>query len=601
VAAVQSSAELLLSTINDVLDFSKIEAGRLEVAAGPVELRPLVETTMDIVAPLASGKRLDLVHHVADDVPEVVTTDGHRVRQVLVNLLTNGVKFTESGEVALLVSRVTDEGGAVGVVFEVRDTGIGISDDARDRLFRSFSQVDASISRRYGGTGLGLAISARIVELLGGGISVTSEVGVGSRFTFWLPATDAAAATTPPTGAEASVLDGRTVLIADHNDTERRQLGDLVGSWRMAPLVAASADEALALLDRARVDVVLVDEDLAPTGFAALAARLRPGGDGPRGVLLSRLGAHDDRHAGRPAWSGAVVTRPVKRSTLHDALVKVLVGDVTAIPPAPGSAALDPGFADAHPMRLLVAEDNPTNQRLLVKLLDRLGYTAAVVGDGAAAVDAVGGGGYDVVLMDVQMPNVDGLEATRRIRTVHGPEPYVVAVTANATADDVSACLAAGMDAHLAKPIRPDALTAALRAAAAVAARAPVADPVPAPEVAVLDEGAFDRLLELSGDPQFVRELIAEFRTELVAEVDALHADLPRSMADVRRHAHSIKSSAANVGAAALSAQAASVEAAARSGDRERVVTLLAELGSLAAATDAALAARGDPEAAGDR
>jgi signal transduction histidine kinase/CheY-like chemotaxis protein/HPt (histidine-containing phosphotransfer) domain-containing protein len=614
VHAVQASAELLLTTINDVLDFSKIEAGRFEITPELVELRQLVETTLDIVAPLASQKRLDLVHHVADEVPATLTTDGHRVRQVLVNLLTNGVKFTDEGEVALLVSRVAgDDGGPSRVVFEVRDSGIGIPEEARARLFRAFSQVDTSATRRYGGTGLGLAISRTIVEQLGGTIEVDSRPGHGSCFTFWLPIDPAAEALEPP--ETSTPFAGRTVLVADHNPTEARQLADLVRSFGMTPIVASSIDEALAALERIEgdVEVALLDDRLAHDGCRRLLRRLeRPGRAAPVGIVVVRqLGARDE---GLRVDRAEVVTRPVKASSLLDALATALAPTdhrpSTPLAASVTAAGPDVAFAGDHPLSILVAEDNPTNQRLMVRLLERLGYRPVVVGDGAAAVDAVSSGAFDVVLMDVQMPEVDGLAATRRIRAGRGRQPRIVAVTANAAAEDRAACQAAGMDDHIAKPVRPEALTAALAAAHAAIPpgdTAPVAaptpdpaapapggaaagiDPGPDPELGRLDPAALERLVDLSGDRAFVRELLAEFRRELPDLLAAIATACSEDLADARRHAHSLKSAAASIGAAALSAQAAKVEVAAKAGDLGAVEALLPELERAAAAADAAV------------
>jgi signal transduction histidine kinase/DNA-binding response OmpR family regulator/HPt (histidine-containing phosphotransfer) domain-containing protein len=615
VHAVQASAELLLSTINDVLDFSKIEAGRFEIAPELIDLRQLIETTLDIVAPLASQKRLDLVHHVADEVPATLTTDSHRVRQVLVNLLTNGVKFTDDGEVALLVSRAAiDDRGPSRVVFEVRDSGIGIGEEVRTRLFQAFSQVDASTTRRYGGTGLGLAISRTIVEQLGGTIEVDSEPGRGSCFTFWLPIDAAAEDPAPP--ATSTLFAGRTVLVADRNPTEARQLTDLVRSFGMIPIVAASIDEALAALERddVDIDVALLDDRLEHDGGTRLLRRLdQLGRAAPVGVVVVRqLGTRDE---GLRADEAEVVTRPVKASSLLDALATVLAptDERPSVPldGYPAAAAPDVAFAATHPLHILVAEDNPTNQRLMVRLLERLGYRPVVVGDGAAAIEAVGGGAFDVVLMDVQMPEVDGLTATRRIRAGRGPQPRIVAVTANAAAEDRAACEAAGMDDHVAKPVRPEALAAALAAAHAaigptdvgrIAAAAPdhptapapggpasAVDPDPDPELGRLDPAALERLVELSGDRDFVRDLLAEFRDELPDLLTAIRTALSGDLADARRHAHSLKSAAANVGADALSAQAAKVEAAAKAGDLDAVEALLPDLEGAAAAAAVAV------------
>jgi signal transduction histidine kinase/DNA-binding response OmpR family regulator len=569
VTAVRSSAELLLSLINDVLDFSKVEAGRLEVRRRPVEVRPLVEQTLDVIAPLASQQGLDLVYTVADDVPAVIVSDGDRIRQVLVNLLTNAVKFTPEGEVGLRVHLAGPAGDQV--AFEVRDTGVGIPAPALDRLFESFMQVDAAANRRFGGSGLGLAISRGIAELLHGSISVESTAGVGSRFTLTIPAelpeTGPVAAAAPDEGG----LPIQRALVVARNATDRKLLTGLLDNWGVIADQADGVATARAALDGpADYDVILIDHDLGDAEGTRVARELATGrADRCAFILLTTIGDRDRLAAADLGWFGGVLTKPVKQSSLHDLLVTVLSGDrAAATAAAPGSAglasgeqpayALDPGFAPRHPLSILIAEDNLTNQRLLVRLLERLGFSPAVVGDGAAAVDAVATAGFDVVLMDVQMPGVDGLEATRRIRTRGGSQPWIVAVTANATADDRAACEQAGMDAYLSKPIRPADLVAELERASRQVRRVSNAAAVP-----VIDHAALVRLTELTGDQDFVRSLLTEFQAEAADLLDQVRAAVTARPEEARRPAHSLKSSAANVGAMALAAVAADVEAAA--------------------------------------
>jgi CheY-like chemotaxis protein/nitrogen-specific signal transduction histidine kinase len=465
-ASVRNSAEVLLATIDDVLDFSKIEAGRLDIDRSPANLRAVVESTLDVVAPLASQKGIALVYDVAPDVPPTIVTDGHRLGQVLGNLLTNAVKFTDDGEVGLQVSVDRPPSGPDRLVFEVHDTGIGIPEEARGRLFDSFTQVDASTSRRFGGTGLGLAISQRIVGLLGGTITVDSVVGEGSRFSFALPAgRDPGAHVDDVVGRTRGSLDGRTVLVVEPNPTDRRLLTGFVRSWGMHPVPVADAATLGAALDRTgRVDAVVIDhrsaassavvDRLAAHASAATAAR----------VVLTALGTPS---SGRDAEaSGVTVTKPVKQSSLLDALTTLLVGGAAAPRrPDPAAPTLDDDFARRHPLRIVVAEDNPTNQRLMFRLLERLGYDPVLVDDGVAAVETVADGGVDVVLMDIQMPRLDGVAATRRIRSRDGRQPWIIAVTANVTMADRRWCGENGMDDHLGKPVRPEQLTAALRRA----------------------------------------------------------------------------------------------------------------------------------------
>ncbi|HSK90868.1 MAG TPA: response regulator [Euzebyales bacterium] len=592
-ASVRSSAEVLLATINDVLDFSKVEAGQLEIDPVPTELRPLVESTLDVIAPLVSPKQIDLVYDVGDDVPASIVTDGHRLGQVLVNLMTNAVKFTDAGEVALLVSRepATAADAPDRVRFDVRDTGIGIPASARARLFDSFTQGDASTSRRFGGTGLGLAISQRIVGLLGGVIVVDSEVGVGSRFTFSIPATPSDGIPADAGDLHGSALTGRTALIIDGNPTDRRLLEGLVGSWGMRAVSAATPASGVEAVASERVDVILIDH--RASGGERLATHVATA-DAPT-VLLTPLGAPP--RAEDAAMYRATMTKPVKQSSLFDVLVTLLVdgsaaGRTTA-PAAPAAPTLDPSFARRHPLRILVAEDNPTNQRLMTRLLERLGYAPTVVGDGAAAVEIAGGLDVDVVLMDIQMPHLDGYQATQRIRTLDGPQPWIVAVTANATDADREWCRQAGMDDHLAKPVRPELLTAALQRAHDQRSRAGTArQHGPRPEIATaeIDVDALRRLVELTGDRGFVDSLLTDFPGEVTGLLGHIREAAPNDPATVRRHAHSLKSSAANLGATALAASASRLETAAAAGTPD-LDPHIDELETAAAATVAALRA----------
>lgn len=583
VTAVRSSAELLLSLINDVLDFSKVEAGRLELNHRPVEVRTLVEQSLDVITPLAAQQGLDLVYAVDDDVPALIVSDGDRIRQVLVNLLTNAVKFTSDGEVGLLVSRAGSDGP---LAFQVRDTGVGIPAEVVDQLFESFMQADTAANRRFGGSGLGLAISRGIAELLEGSITVESTVGEGSRFTLTIPAvvpTDpAVGAAAPPSPEEG--LAGRRALVLARNATDRQLLTGFLTAWGVLAHPAATAAEARAALDGSvAYDVVLLDHDLGDEDGVAVARELAAGpARTSTFILLTTIGEREQLTDADVAWLGGVLAKPVKQSSLHDLLATVLspgrTGAAAPTPPpagAPPAAVLDPEFAGRHSLSILVAEDNPTNQRLVVRLLERLGYRPTVVGDGAEAVRAVSEGAFDLVLMDVQMPGVDGLEATRQIRAGGGAQPWIVAVTANTTAEDRIACEQAGMNAYLSKPIRPDELTSALEIVAGTAPSAPASVRGTAD---VIDRYALQRLTELTGDQAFVRSLLAEFRAEAAALVGQVRAAVDDRPADARRPAHSLKSSAANVGAMALSAAAAEVEAAAADGGADRLGPLVAAL-----------------------
>jgi GAF domain-containing protein/CheY-like chemotaxis protein len=471
---IRTSGDALLAIINDVLDFSKIEAGRVELEANPFILREAVEASLDILAPTAAKKGLELVYAIDEDLPITLVGDASRLRQVVLNLLSNAVKFTEKGEVLVSVSGTQVQGpGRRGparweIRIDVRDTGIGIPAKAMDRLFQSFSQVDASIARRYGGTGLGLAISRRLAELMDGSLTAESSGKAGEGTTFHLvvhmPVGRAdAVATSRPRRIEAD-LSERTVLIVDDNATNRRILVAQTARWGMVPRETGSPGEALGWLERGeRFDIVLSDLLMPEMDGLEFAGRLRQT-DGaskpPPVVILSSIGVRDRDEAGVAAW----LAKPVKPSALHDTVATVLLGAVVAQPiPAPAVAASDAPLGERRPLRILLAEDNVVNQKLALRLLSQLGYGADVAGDGQQAIDALEASPFDVVLMDVQMPELDGLEATRRIRARWPDRPLrIVAMTANAMAGDREACLAAGMDDYLSKPIRVAELTAAL-------------------------------------------------------------------------------------------------------------------------------------------
>jgi len=474
---IRTSGDALLTIINDVLDFSKIEAGRVELESAPFVLRDAIEASLDILAPAAAEKGLELVYAIDEDLPVALVGDAGRLRQMLLNLLSNAVKFTEHGEVVVTVggTPVADPTGREPARWEiridVRDTGIGIPPDAMSKLFQSFSQVDASIARRYGGTGLGLAISRRLAELMDGNLTATSngEAGEGSVFNLALRLPVAAAGTvtsTRPMRIEAD-LSGKSVLIVDDNATNRRILVAQTARWGMVPRETGSPSEALAWLTSGeRFDIALVDLLMPELDGLELAQRVaalsaEDGRPGPVPVvILSSIGLRDREGVSLAAW----LAKPVKPSALHDTIAAILLGSaatrLTATVPGDPSATL----GTRHPLRILLAEDNMVNQKLALRMLAQLSYEAAVAGDGLAAIGALDRDDFDVVLMDVQMPELDGLEATRRIRARWPDRPLrIIAMTANAMAGDREACLAAGMDDYISKPIRPSELAAALK------------------------------------------------------------------------------------------------------------------------------------------
>jgi CheY-like chemotaxis protein len=404
-------------------------------------------------------------------VPEGVSGDLTRLRQVLLNLLSNAVKFTETGEVVLTVSAEALPAAAprVRLRFVVRDTGIGLSPQGVSRLFQSFSQADSSTTRKYGGTGLGLAISKRLAELMGGTMWVESDgPGTGSSFFFTIevPIADAPSRHPVAVGVQAE-LQGKRLLVVDDNVTNRRVLSQQTGKWGMASRDTESPQEALRWLDAGeRFDLAILDMHMPEMSGIELARRIRPRHPSLPLVLFSSLGRREVE--GAEALFGAYLSKPLHPSQLFDTMVGLFVDKPGVRPPAPTAPSLpsriDPAMATRHPLRILVAEDNAVNQKLALRLLQQMGYRADLASNGIEAVESVQRQTYDVVLMDVQMPELDGLDATRRICALQQPDqrPRIVAMTANAMQGDREMCLAAGMDGYLTKPIRVDRLIEAL-------------------------------------------------------------------------------------------------------------------------------------------
>jgi PAS domain S-box-containing protein len=465
-ATIRDSGDTLLTIINDILDFSKIEAGRMDIEAQPFDLRECVESALDLVSARATEKQLDIAYLFEGDVPTGVRGDVTRLRQILLNLLSNAVKFTERGEVVLTVTALPVAGGEVELSFAARDTGIGLSTDGMARLFQSFSQADSSTTRRYGGTGLGLAISKQLAELMGGRMWATSDgIGKGATFHFTIRAP---LAELPPQSRREFIgtqpeLQGRRVLVVDDNATNRRVLDLQMGKWGMVPRATESPAQALRWIeDAAEFDLAILDMHMPGMDGLQLAQRIHASRPNLPLVLFSSLGR---REAGdTEGLFSAYLAKPVHQSQLFDTLAGLFAHDLAPREIKAAKPRTDPDMAARHPLRILLAEDNVVNQKLAMRLLQQMGYRADLASNGIEAVESVQRQTYDVVLMDVQMPEMDGLEASRRINAQWSKDkrPRIVAMTANAMQTDRDMCRAAGMDDYVAKPIRVEQLVEAL-------------------------------------------------------------------------------------------------------------------------------------------
>jgi PAS domain S-box-containing protein len=479
VETIRHSGDTLLTIINDILDFSKIESGRLELERVEFNVRDCIEGALDLLAPRVAEKGLDLLYEIADGVPGTVLGDPTRLRQILVNLLGNAVKFTERGEVVLAVRTEPRPGGAAELVFAVRDTGIGISREGMLRLFQSFSQVDPSTTRRFGGTGLGLAISKRLAEMMGGRMWVESEEGQGSTFYFTIPAEAVGSRPRPWLVAEKTQLAGRRLLVVDDNSTNRRILGELGRGWGMTVHAATSGAEALGWVRGGEAfDVAIVDMHMPGMDGAMLARemrQLRLPREMPL-VMLSSLGAREE--VDDKSLFVAYLTKPAKPAQLLEVLAKVLKPEPGGSRDGSAQPLISPASAGApptRPQRVLLAEDNAVNQKVAQLMLLKLGFRADVAGDGNEALGAVRRQRYDIILMDVQMPEMDGLTASREIQRLwpdRAERPWIIAITANAMQGDREQCFAAGMDDYISKPIKTEELAAAMeRAVRAISPR----------------------------------------------------------------------------------------------------------------------------------
>ncbi|NWL32133.1 response regulator [Paenarthrobacter nitroguajacolicus] len=570
---VKGAGEVLLTLINDILDFSKLEAGKVDLDINVFDPRALVEEVAGLVVEAAQGKNLELISYCHPDVPARLMGDAGRIRQILLNLSSNAVKFTPSGEVEVQVSVLAQDAGKASLRFEVRDTGIGITAENHQRLFESFAQADASTTRRYGGTGLGLAISRRLTEVMGGRIGLDSEVGVGSRFWFDLDLPVGPA--TSDTESLPASLSGRRVLVVDDNAANRLVLETQLASWGMFPLSVADAASALdeyrsAALSSHPYDIAVVDMCMPDIDGLQLARNImdESNGSGGPGIILLTSTMQVERSDLTSAGIREYLTKPVRSSELYNRLLRVLATK-TAGMPTPPPMAHPVESADPVPRlgKLLVAEDNEVNQLVARGMANRLGYEVHIVDDGEQAVSAALTGTYAAVLMDCHMPVMDGFDATRAIRARNGHSARIpiIAMTAGALDEDRERCFAAGMDDYISKPVDlatlaevlsrwvPQTSTADVGVDAAAAADVPQQQAAaPASNSVVLELERLQILRELgpADGLGLLPEAVRAFRQDSQGALDTLRAALAnRQAADLEAAAHKLAGAAANIGA----------------------------------------------------
>jgi len=587
---IRASADALLRVINDILDFSKVEAGKLDFEKLDFDLRTTVEDTVDMLKIRAQEKGLELACLIQHDVPSLLRGDPGRLRQVLVNLMGNALKFTDKGEVVIQVHLKEESETHATLLFSVSDTGIGIPRGRLDRLFQSFSQGDPFITRKYGGTGLGLAISKSIVEMMGGQIAVESEEGKGS--TFWFTAVfEKQPVEQRSTPGVFEDIRGRRILIVDDNLTNRLILREQLHSWGCRYDVAASAKEALdklwaGLESKDPFQVAILDMEMPDMDGAILGRKIKENPDLGQTLLLllTSQGRRGDAKRMEGIGFSAYLTKPVKSAQLRDCLALAIGSKSSAFSGRPVPIITRHSVAEAkkQKMRILLAEDNVTNQKLALRILEKMGYRADTAGTGREVLWALERVPYDLILMDMQMPEMDGLEATAAIRqkeTETGGHIPIIAMTARALKGDRERCLAAGLDDYISKPIQPKEL---IEAIGRQLGKADVgAQKIPlvgiSEEKEIFDKG--ELLDRVGGDEEIFREIVKTFMEEAPLQVQKLKEVLQEGEAlSVERQAHLLKGAAMNMGAKVLQAVALEVEMAGRAGDLSRARALAERL-----------------------
>lgn len=564
---VRRSGQHLLAIINDILDFSRMEASRLVVERYPFDPRQCVEDVVEIVAAQAAEKGLEVVYEVDESTPRVLAGDAGRLRQVLLNLVGNAVKFTDRGEVVIRADARPIENGEHEIHFRVQDTGVGIAPDRLPGLFRPFVQVDATVARQHGGTGLGLAIVKRLCELMGGRAWAESTAGKGSIFHFTIRASEAQLGG-PEEGASPR-LGHRILIIVDDNATSREFLSKHVQAWGMAPHAFATGEEALRKLRGGeRFDAIIIDYQMPGMDGLALARKVRelPSARLLPMILLVPLTMPQRDLPVRELNIAAVLPKPLRASQLYNALVAIFEPERAIARPARAARALDPAFASRHPLGILVVEDNTGNQMVALRMLEGLGFRADLAASGLEAVDAVARRPYDVILMDLQMPGIDGHETARRILAKPAAGTIqIIALTADARSEERQRCLEEGMVDYILKPLVPENVVPSLERAWARSQ-----ETAPAIREAALDQ------LRNSFRVDAVRGIVESYVSSVAPLLAELHGAVAGGKAkDVERIGHTLKSTGVRLGAQTIERLGREIEEIGRTGSMEGVAAKL--------------------------
>lgn len=590
VETISNSSETLLAIINKILDFSKIEAGKLELENQPFDLHDCLEVSLDLLSVKSNEKRLELTYFIGEQTPTTLKGDVVRLRQILVNLLSNAVKFTEEGGVEVSVSSERLDNNRYQLHFAVKDTGIGIPADQMDRLFRAFSQTDSSTTRQYGGTGLGLAISKKLVELMGGTIWVESEVGAGSTFHFTITAEATSGQPVHYLRRGQPQLRGKNILLIAESNESRRLISRQTRTWSMYSYVASSGAEAFYWIRHASgLDVILIDEDLLSSEGTALLAEIREQPASAELPVVLLTSGKDRNEIIGDAPFAAQVEKPIKPSRLYETLVNIFATD----PLKTTKSHIDGTMGQRHPLYILLVEDNVVNQKVTLRILGKLGYQVDLAANGLEALAALERKRYDVVFMDVQMPGLDGVETTQRIREQWHPsqQPRIIAMTAHAMEGDREQYLAYGMDDYISKPVQLEKLVEALykcqpvdngkeqlSESLSVAEAAESARHLQSPAESPIDKALAEEMMGPDA-AELLAELVPLFIEDATPMLERLQeAAVSKETEPLKRIAHTLKGSSASMGMTAFSNLCLEVERAAKEEQLSDIEKKVAEL-----------------------